>query len=138
MEANLTKVNGVVTIDRSFEAMCDLLRNGEYVVKIVRKSKPRSVSQNALMWMWYKCMEDATGTSKDDFHDYYKAKYLSRQAYVGKRCFIVAGSTAQLNTIQMTDFLNKVKADAATEFGINLPLPEDRHYQDFINEYRNR
>ena len=88
--------------------------------------------------MWYKCMEDATGTSKDDFHDYYKAKYLSRQAYVGKRCFIVAGSTAQLNTIQMTDFLNKVKADAAIEFGIILPLPEDRHYQDFINEYRNR
>ena len=36
------------------------------------------------MWMWYKCMEEATGTPKEDFHDYYKAKYLSRDVVVGK------------------------------------------------------
>ena len=36
----------------------------------------------------------------------------------------------RLNTVQMTDFLNKVKADAATELGITLPLPEDRYYNE--------
>lgn len=38
----------------------------------------------------------------------------------------------------MTNYLEKVKADAATEFGITLPLPEDRNYEAFVAEYRIR
>ena len=138
MEVNLTKRNGVVTLDKDFNLMCSLLRNGEYTLKIVRKTKPRTISQNSLMWMWYKCMEDATGTPKEDFHDYYKSKYLSRDVAIGKQLYRVPGSTSDLNTLQMTLYLEKVKADAATEFGIILPLPEDRYYQAFITEYRIR
>lgn len=136
MEANLTKRNGAVTMDKSFELMTSLLRNGEYTVKIVRKTQPRTISQNSLMWMWYKCMEEATGQRKEDFHDYYKTKFLSRQAAIGGRWLTIVGSTTDLNTLQMTSYLEKVKADAATEFGITLPLPEDRNYHDFVTEYR--
>lgn len=138
MEANLTKRNGEVSMDRSFEMMCSLLRNGEYTVKILRKTTPRTIAQNSLMWMWFQCMEDYTGTPKEDFHDYYKAKFLSRQIVMGNRWVTVIGNTKTMNTLQMTNFLEKVKADAATEFGITLPMPEDRYYQDFIQEYRNR
>lgn len=138
MEANLSKVNGVVKMDKDFNLMCSLLRNGEYTVKIVRKTQPRTVSQNSLMWMWYKCMEESTGQAKEDFHDYYKAKYLQRQVQIGRRVVTVVGSTTDLNTLQMTNYLEKVKTDAATEFGIMLPLPEDRNYQTFISEYRIR
>ncbi len=138
MDANLSKINGVVTMDKDFDFMCSLLRNGEYTVKIVRKTQPRTISQNSLMWMWYKCMEDATGQSKDDFHDYYKAKFLSRQIVVRNRWVTVVGSTTDLNTLQMTEYLEKVKADAAVEFGITLPLPQDRNYQAFVNHYRIR
>lgn len=125
-------------MDRDFNLMCSLLRNGEYTVKIVRKTQPRTISQNSLMWMWYKCMEEATGQSKDDFHDYYKTKFLARQIVIGGRWVTVVGSTTELNTLQMTNYLEKVKADAATEFGISLPLPEDRNYQAFISEHRIR
>jgi len=138
MEANLSKVNGVVKMDKDFDLMCSLLRNGEYTVKIVRKTQPRTVSQNSLMWMWYKCMEESTGQPKEDFHDYYKAKFLRRQVAIGNRWVTVVGSTTDLNTLQMTNYLEKVKADAATCFGIMLPLPEDRNYQTFISEYRIR
>lgn len=138
MEANLKKVNGVVSMDKTFDLMCSLIPNGEYTVKIVRKTKPRTIPQNSLMWMWYKCMEDVTGQSKDDFHDYYKAKFLKRQIAVKGRWVTVIGSTTDLNTLQMTNYLEKVKADAATEFGIDLPLPEDCNYQAFVSEYRNR
>lgn len=138
MEANLSKRNGVVSIDKSFDLMCSLLRNGEYTVKIVRKTKPRTISQNSLMWMWYKCMEEVTGQRKEDFHDYYKAKFLSRSVVIGNRWVTVAGSTTDLNTLQMTSYLEKVKSDAAIEFGITLPLPEDKNYQEFITEYRTR
>lgn len=138
MEAHLTKRDGTVSMDKSFDLMCSLLRNGEYTVKITRKTKPRTISQNALMWMWYKCMEDATGTPKEDFHDYYKAKFLGRDVAVGNKWVRVFGSTTDLNTLQMTNYLEKVKADAATEFGITLPLPTDRHYQSFVDEYKVR
>ncbi len=137
-ETTLTKHNGAVTMEKSFDYLCSLLRNGVYTVKIVRKTAPRTISQNSLMWMWFKCMEEATGQLKDDFHDYYKAKFLSRQVAVGGRWVTVVGSTTKLNTLQMTDYLEKIKADAATEFGITLPLPTDRNYQTFVNEYRNR
>lgn len=138
MQANLTKRDGVVTMDKSFDLMTSLLRNGEYTVTIARKTKPRSISQNALMWMWYTCMEESTGQKKEDIHDYYKAKFLSRPVVIGNRWVTVVGSTTDLNTLQMTNYLEKVKADAATEFGITLPLPEDRNYQAFVNEYRTR
>ncbi len=83
-------------------------------------------------------MEDSTGQRKEDFHDYYKTKFLTRQVVIGRRWVTVIGSTTDLNTLQMTEYLEKVKADAATEFGIMLPLPEDRNYQAFISEYRIR
>ena len=83
-------------------------------------------------------MEESTGTPKEDFHDYYKAKYLGRNIELRGRLVHVIGSTTELNTIQMTDYLNKIQSDAAVEFGITLPLPADRHYQSFIDEYRNR
>ena len=51
------------------------------------------------------------------------------------RAFTIVGGTKDLNTIQFTKFMNQVQADVATEFGITLPLPADRHYSDFINEY---
>lgn len=138
MDANLVKRDGVVTMDRDFDLMCALLRNGEYTVKIVRKTQPRTVSQNSLMWMWYKYMEEVTGQPKEDFHDYYKTKFLSRQVAIGRRWVTVIGSTTGLNTLQMTNYLEKVKADAAIEFEVTLPLPEDRIYQAFVSEYRIR
>lgn len=123
-------------MDKSFDYLCSKLANGTYTVKIVRKTRPRTIPQNSLMWMWYKCMEEMTGQKKEDFHDYYKRKFLTRQIAIKGRWVDVVGNTSDLNTLQFTDYLEKVKADAATEFGIMLPLPADRTYKNFIDEYR--
>lgn len=138
MEVTLIKKDGKVSMEKDFDFICSLLRNGVYTVRITRKTEPRTVPQNALMWMWFKCMEDATGQPKEDFHDYYKRKFLTREIMMRGRPIAVVGGTKELNTIQMTDFLNKVQADAAVEWGITLPLPADRTYAAFINEYRRR
>lgn len=138
MDYILTKRDGQVSMENPFDFLCSLLRDGVYVLSIKRKTEPRTVSQNALMWMWFKCMEDNTGTEKQDWHDYYCAKFLMREANFGRKRFSVVGGTSTLNTVQMTDFMNKVQADAATEWGITLPLPADRYYQEFIQHYRYR
>lgn len=138
MEVTLTKKDGQIVMEHSFDYLTAKLANGVYTLSIKRKTKPRTISQNALMWMWFKYMEDHTGTPKEDFHDYYKSQYLGRYIEIRGRLVHVIGSTTDLNTIQMTDYLNKIQADAATEFKIPLPLPADRNYQSFIDEYRNR
>lgn len=138
MEATLRKERGVVTMDKTFEYMCSQLPNGTYTVSIKRTPVKRTLSQNALMWMWFQCMEAETGTLKQDIHDYYCQKFLARRAVIGGVEKWVTGGTSKLNTAQMTDFLNKVQADAASEFGIMLPLPSDRFYQEFLREYRYR
>lgn len=138
MEVTLTKKDGQIVMEHSFDYLTAKLANGVYTLSIKRKTKPRTISQNALMWMWFKYMEEHTGTPKEDFHDYYKTQYLKRYIEIGGRLVRVIRSTTELNTIEMTDYLNKIQADAATEFGITLPLPADRHYQSFIDEYRNR
>ena len=136
--AVLVKENGEVRMNKSFDFMCSQLRNGRYKVSIERYTEPRTLSQNALMWLWFTCIEQETGTPKKDVHDYYCNLFLRRTAVIKGKETVIAGSTSRLNTIQMTDFLNKVKADAASELGIMLPLPADRFYQEFINEYKNR
>ncbi len=134
----LTKKDGKVSMEKSFDFLCSLLRDGVYVVSIKRKTEPRTLSQNALMWLWFKCIEEHTGTESQDVHDYYCCKFLRREINVDGKKFTVIGGTSNLNTIQMTDFMNKVQADAAVELRITLPLPADRHYQEFINHYRFR
>lgn len=137
-EAILTKIDGEVNISKSFEFMCSQLKNGRYRLKIERYTEPRTLNQNALMWLWFTCIEQETGTDKQDVHDYYCNLYLRRTAYIKGKETVIAGSTSKLNTVQMTDFMNKIQADAAAEFGIVLPLPADRFYQEFINEYQYR
>ena len=137
-ECILQKVDGQCHMEKSFDYMCSQLRNGRYRVRIERYNEQRTLSQNALMWLWFTCIERETGTDKLDVHDYYCNRFLRRTAFIKGREMTVAGSTSKLNTVQMTDFLRKVQADAAAELGITLPLPEDRYYREFVNEYRGR
>lgn len=137
-EAILTKKDGEIQMSKSFDFMCSQLHNGKYRLKIERYTEPRTLSQNALMWLWFACIEDETGQDKQDTHDYYCNRFLRRTSCIKGNETIITGSTSKLNTVQMTDFLNKVQADAAAELGITLPLPADRFYQEFINEYKYR
>ena len=137
-ECILQKVDGQCHMEKSFDYMCSQLTNGRYRVCIERYHEQRTLPQNALMWLWFTCIERETGTDKLDVHDYYCNRFLRRTAFIKGREMTVAGSTSKLNTVQMTDFLRKVQADAAAELGITLPLPEDRYYSEFVNEYRGR
>jgi len=137
-EAILTKKDGKVELSKSLEFMCSQLRNGRYRLRIERYVEQRTISQNALMWLWFTCIERETGSDKQDVHDHYCRLFLRRTALINGVEETVYGGTSKLNTLQMTDFMNKVKADAATEMGIILPLPEDRYYSEFIAEYKFR
>lgn len=132
----MTKSGEQVTFSKEPASVIAMLANGSYTVTIARKRTVRSFDQNSLMWLWFTCIEDQTGTSRLDVHDYYCLKYLVRHAVINGRTEYVVGGTSKLSKGEMTAFLEKVRADAAQEFGISLPLPEDRNFEMFLNEYR--
>ena len=137
-EAILIKEKGVVTLNKSFDFMCSQLRNGRYRLIIERYTEPRTLSQNALMWLWFTCIEQETGTEKNVVHKHYCRKFLSETAYFqGIEEEIVKG-TAEMNTVQMPEFSNQVKIAGAADLGTILQVQEDRNYNEFVNEYKYR
>ena len=137
---NLLKKNGIVLkkdafiswINRKF----DLMLNGEYTISVSKIVKQRSLMQNSLMWLYFACISHETGTDKDIIHDYYCTLFLSRNEIIGGIEKRIIRGTSKLNTIQFSDFLNKVQADAASEFGILLPNPDDLRWIEFEEQYK--
>ena len=71
-----------VTTHRDMEAVrayLDRLPEGKrYDVTVTLHREKRSVSQNALYWLWLTCMESETGHDTDDLHDYFCQRYLGQ------------------------------------------------------------
>ena len=125
----------IVRINYQLNNILNLLSNGEYVITVKKRTSKRSLNQNALMWMWLACIEAETGQDKEDIYGHYCKKFLKREITInGERELVVSGSS-KLDTVVMTNFLNKIQADAASEMGIKLPLPSDLAFEEFRNQY---
>lgn len=140
-QLDFIKANGEVRYMDSIKTWIDRvvknITDGRYSLTITRQVKHRSLEQNRLMWMWFKCIEMELGQPSQDIHDHYCKKFLSREIAdptTGEVERVYSG-TRDMNTAQMTDFLNKVQADAAVELYINLPLPSDLGYDEFRLHY---
>ena len=132
----LVKSGEQVSFTKQPASVFSLLKNGRYTVTIVPEKKPRSLDQNNLMWLWFTCISNETGTPVQTVHDYYCSKFLRTIInWNGTNRTVVEG-TSRLSKDRMVEFMNNVQADALTEFGIKLPLPEDQHYQDFCEMYK--
>lgn len=130
----LRKTDGQVTLDTNLDYLFSTLRNGIYTVTIKRAFDKRTIAQNDLMWMWCACIEAETGTAKEDVYNHYCKKFLSKPDPMGEG--IINDTSSRLNTKQMTDFLTKIQADAASELGIMLPVPDDRYFENFYQQYK--
>ena len=119
----------------NLENALSTIANGNYIFSVKKEVKKRTLDQNALMWLWFTCIERETGTDKNDIHDYYCMLFLRRTAPINGEERVIISGTSKLNTAQFTDFLNKIQADAASEFGIKLPTPDDLYFESFKAEY---
>ena len=112
------------------------LKNGDYTIILKRKNTKRSLLQNDLMWLWLTCIQDETGTPKEDIYKYYCKKFLLYKTEIfNGRTEIFYRTSSELNKEEMAEFLNHIQADAATELGIILPNPEDRAFEMFYDKY---
>ena len=114
----------------------DTVRNGQYTIEMKKVVEKRSISQNRLMWLWFSAIadawSDATGRvfTRDEVHDAYCLMFLPIDTPKGR----VGGSTSGLSTEDMSEFLEKVHADAADD-GITLLNPEDKMFELWAMQY---
>ena len=132
----MTKKEGRILFDVEPAYLFQTLQNGQYVISVKKVTEKRTVAQNDLLWMWMKCIENETGTNKDDVYMYYCKKFLMKTVSIGQRQERIYSTSSKLSVAEMTMFLNQIQADAATELGITLPMPQDRFFECFYQEYR--
>jgi hypothetical protein len=131
----MTKKEGRHTFNQELPYVFSTLANGTYTLTIKRASEKRSISQNDLMWMWFQCISNETGTPRDDIYMYYCKKFLMKTITVGGRMERIYTTSSKLTVVEMTNFLNQIQADAASELGITLPLPADRFFEQFNAQF---
>lgn len=107
-----------------------------FVIEWKRIQKIRTNDQNALYWMWMTCLEQETGQDKNSLHDYFREKYLKvtyEKVFDSERKILE--STRKLDTVAMKNYLDKIQIFAATELAVTLPDPEDRYFEQFLEQY---
>lgn len=143
MVYHVTKSSGSVNDQRTVAQLLNFVPNGEYVITVETKQQwnrrqGRTNDQNALMWAYFrdaaKVLNDYTGDTYWDsrrLHDYlcnmWRVDDITPEGEVWSKPM----RTSQLSKAKMTEFLQRVQAWLATEYGCNVPLPDDDNYDEF-------
>lgn len=110
-------------------------------VKVEEYKPPRSLSANALYWMWMSELEThfkqkGRAETKDDMHTLMRHKFLGwhEERLIGKtKIARTLRSTARLNKSEMCYYMQQVSAWAA-EVGCYLTDPIESDYREFLNK----
>lgn len=94
----------------------------------VRFSGPkRSLRQNKFLWgVAYQLIADHTGMSCEDIHDWCKSEFLPRRFItLGGKEKEIRKSSADLDTREFGEFLERIRVWAGTDLGVVIPLPNE-------------
>lgn len=98
-------------------------------VTVEEDRRPRSLSQNALMWKWLneaaEKLADHSGHTSDEIHEFLKAKFLPPTVVEVNGEIREYRTTTKLNTREMHDYMERVYQFLAGECRIYLTLPEE-------------
>lgn len=94
------------------EAFIKSRKDGLYTIS-VKKHGTRSLAQNSYYrGVVLQMIEDYTGHDKKELHYYFKHTYIDGGQFP---------SSAELNKMDFSDYVNKIKDFAAVELGLYIP-----------------
>lgn len=98
-----------------------------HVLTIKRYRKDRSASQNSYMWgCVYDILSKEIGYTPEEVHQVYGEMFLSYE----KDGHRFVKSTTKLTTVEMEDYLSKVRQHASQFHSCYIPLPNETHWLD--------
>jgi hypothetical protein len=90
-------------------------------VEIAQYQTRRTISQNKLYWSIIHALASETGHDPDELHTYLKGKFLPKRIVnIAGEDEEVLGSTALLDKPAFSEYVERVAAWAACEFGIQV------------------
>lgn len=87
-----------------------------------RRLDNRSMQANKYLWgVVYETVSQCTGFTPEEVHEIFKKKFLSyRKQYKGKS-YLFTKSTANLNTLEFSEYVEKIKQFSALELSCYIP-----------------
>lgn len=102
------------------------------VMRVSFHTEKRSLAQNRLMWFWYECLQkhlmDTTGVwhSTKKIHAFMKNELIPvAPIEINGKIKEVQMGTSEMNTVQMSDYLNNLERYCFDTYDLVLPHPED-------------
>ena len=89
----------------------------KWKIVLTENKEIRTNEQNDRLWAMYKAIGDYIGYSQDEMHKILKFKFLRTERILNDESFEVLKSTTSLSVEEMTDYMDKIEAWAATELG---------------------
>ena len=92
----------------------------EVIVKKIKKN--RSTRSNNYYWVYLTLLEAETGNAKDDLHEYFKSRYLSRRiGTLNGKEIMLPPTTTNLSTGEMSEYIRNIEMES----GINATDPNE-------------
>lgn len=106
-------------LDRVANVIRGLNPDKPWRITIVPHRAKRTTSQNKLLWAIYAEIAKETGNDAETIHEAMKARFLPPVVVkLGEEEIPVNGSSAKLDTMEFSQFVDQVTAFAASELGI--------------------
>lgn len=118
------------------QAIAGYLQSREGKDVILRLGKPVKVRSNNQNRYYHgvvvKILSDDTGHTTEEMHEILKAKFLGRKfVTIGSVEVEVTKSTTDCTTEEFEHYLEQIRAFAATNLGIRIPLPNGQEQESF-------
>ena len=118
------------------------LMSGTEPFEMTLKRKRRTLPQNALFHVWCQVIADFVGyTSLDECKYDIKKNLLGLRERVDHLTGEIVKDeyhTSEMTVQELSSFMDRMKAWAATDLGIYLPYWKDPGYEEMIEMYKNR
>lgn len=133
---NITIRGGKLVLPHRSQLISDIkiFKDGDYVLTIEKKSKKRSLSQNAYYWgvvvpLVKKGLNDVGyRMTTETTHDYLKTNFniIEIANEINGEIISFIGSTTEMSTSQMMDYFAKITQWAAEYLGVQIPEPNEQ------------
>ena len=135
LPCNINEKLEVIPIDmqsykQSLLSLRNSNKNGMFMISIVKMSKSRSLNQSHYYYgVVIKTLVQANiGYTTEEIHFLMTEKFLSYTKVINNQKLKFIRSTASLTTVEMEEYLSKVRAFASEFFSIFIPLPNETGY----------
>jgi hypothetical protein len=139
MKILVDKVNGYYNL-RNIDAFMRAAPDGSYMMEVVKLKRGRTLNQNEYLWgCVYPILLDALldagweFTSLEQVHEFFK-RMIARERIVNYNTgeiIEIPNSTATMDTVQFSAYVDKLKEYANEFLGVVIPQP-NKHWRNEI------